>query len=233
MAARLKADEYRDGRTPTSLETWECFDTTTYRLLHTILEPVRLDGRPGTLPLHDLAGPALLPEAFAARDAQCRPLRPRDGEPSGGLGEQRMRAGELPARREPGGYAVSITAIPARTDVHPADPLDPNPLARLSCRLGALGDLLAQAPQRAGRERLLRGFPPRRAPGGAHIDRARGRGLRRTVGRHRQPPRRRRPAPGRRAVRHRSHRHPRPPQRGPSDRSPTSHPAPPRPCPGR
>ena len=55
----------------------------------------------------------------------------------------RIRSGELPARREPGGYAVSITAIPTRTDIRPADPLDPHPLARLSCRLGALGDLLA------------------------------------------------------------------------------------------
>ena len=154
-AARLEASRYRDARTPTSRETWECFDTTTYRLLHTIAGPVRWDGRTGT---HSLA---MLSQVL---DSYPRPLLPAmpdadlsARETANLLGvsvstvHSRIRAGEIPARQDRGGYAVSITAIPTRTDIRPADPLDPHPLARLSCRLGALGDLLAQArSERAG-----------------------------------------------------------------------------------
>ena len=154
-AARLEASRYRDARTPTSRETWECFDTTTYRLLHTITGPVRWDGRTGT---HSLA---MLSQVL---DNYPRPLLPAmpdadlsARETANLLGvsvstvHSRIRAGEIPARQDRGGYAVSIAGIPTRTDIRPADPLDPHPLARLSCRLGALGDLLARTrSERAG-----------------------------------------------------------------------------------
>ena len=154
-AARLEADRYRDARTPTSRETWESFDTTTYRLLHTIAGPVRWDGRTGT---HSLA---LLSQVLERYPRPLLPAMPDADlsarETANLLGvsvstvHARIRAGVLPARREPDGYAVSCAAIPARTDINPADPLDPHPLARLSCRLGALGDLLSLArSERAG-----------------------------------------------------------------------------------
>ena len=154
-AGRLEASRYRDARTLTSREAWECFDTTTYRLLHTIAGPVRWDGRTGT---HSLA---MLSQVL---DRYPRPLLPAmpdadlsARETANLLGvsvstvHSRIRAGEIPARQDRGGYAVSITAIPTRTDIRPADPIDPHPLARLSCRLGALGDLLTLArSERAG-----------------------------------------------------------------------------------
>ena len=154
-AARLEADHYRDARTPTSRETWECFDTTTYRLLHAIAGPVRWDGRTGTHSLATLPQvldgyPTPFAPAFPDADLSARETANLLGV-SASTVHSRIRAGELLARREPGGYAISRTAIPARTDIHPADPLDPHPLARLSCGLGALGDLLAHArSERAG-----------------------------------------------------------------------------------
>ena len=148
-AARLEASRYRDARTPTSRETWECFDTTTYRLLHTIAGPVRWDGRTGTHSLATLPQildgyPTPLAPAFPDADLSAREAANLLGV-SVSTVHSRVRAGEIPARQDRGGYAVSITAIPTRTDIRPADPLDPHPLARLSCRLGALGDLFAQA----------------------------------------------------------------------------------------
>ena len=152
-AARLEEARYRDSRTPTSREAWEGFDTTTYRLLHTIAGSVRWDGRTGTHSLAMLSQvldryPRPLLPAFPDADLSARETAKLLGV-SVSTVHSRIRAGEIPARREPGGYAVSVTAIPTRTDTRPADPLDPHPLARLSCRLGALGDLLALA--RSGR----------------------------------------------------------------------------------
>ena len=152
-AARLEEARYRDSRTPTSREAWEGFDTTTYRLLHTIAGSVRWDGRTCTHSLAMLSQvldryPRPLLPAFPDADLSARETAKLLGV-SVSTVHSRIRAGEIPARREPGGYAVSVTAIPTRTDTRPADPLDPHPLARLSCRLGALGDLLALA--RSGR----------------------------------------------------------------------------------
>jgi len=55
---------------------------------------------------------------------------------------RRVHRGGLHAVKEDGGFRFAGSSIDDRPDIHPADPTDPHPLARTSCALGALADLV-------------------------------------------------------------------------------------------
>ena len=55
---------------------------------------------------------------------------------------RRVHRGGLHAVKEDGGFRFASSSIGDRPDIHPADPTDPHPLARLSCALGAMTDLI-------------------------------------------------------------------------------------------
>ena len=115
--------------------------------------------------MRELVGPARTSNrAFAlSHAALCRvldaypaPLRGAATGPVGArearhlLGRPRsaviaeIRKGQIPATWDGRQYLVDVTDLPSRDDIRPANPLDPEPLPRLSCTLGVAADLIAQ-----------------------------------------------------------------------------------------
>ena len=143
--ARSVLVELTETDAPISRQQWESFDQTVYRLLH------ELDGA--------VSG-WLVSEQAAAQLHQVmrdypRPLQPVDDRADFSIKEaaqllgtsddavrKRIHAGAALAAPTGNGYRIPRSEVTAIRVVAPATTDDPHPIARLSCTLGALNDLL-------------------------------------------------------------------------------------------
>lgn len=141
----------RDSHDPITLTQWEQFDVTLHRVLH---ETLGVDG--GNVRLRDPSRTVLRSAIRSFPD----PLRPPAATPADRAQDARAAAtSEAAPRREDASGRLRVVrdndAAPAphgrdrdgRSDITPADPSDPHPLARLSVTLGALADQLNVAHQ--------------------------------------------------------------------------------------
>lgn len=143
--ARNVLTELQQTAAPISREQWESFDQTVYRLLHELAGAVTgwLSSEEAAAQLHRVM-----------RDYP-QPLQPVDDRPDFSTSEaahllgtsdnairKRIHAGTLLAAPTGIGYRVPRTEVMASRDVAPASSDDPHPIARLSCTLGALNDIL-------------------------------------------------------------------------------------------
>ena len=139
--------ELRDSPDPVPLDAWESFDATAYLLMRELVGPARTGTRALTLSHAALC---------RVIDAYPTPLRGANTATVGArevahlLGRPRsaviakIRKGQIPSTWDGRQYLVEVTNLPIRQDVRPADPLSPEPLARLSCTLGVATDLMAE-----------------------------------------------------------------------------------------
>ncbi len=141
----------RESDALTTTEQWDTFDDTLYRLLIEIVgieaEHVRtadpswraldLAIRSYPAPLRPPVDTRLLPSQ-AARYEDCHPDTIR----------WRYRRGHLHAVKEGETHLIRSSDVDARPDLRPADPTDPHPLARISCTLGAMADLVHESRSR-------------------------------------------------------------------------------------
>lgn len=146
--ADLLTRELRRTAAPVTSAQWNSYDATLHRLLLEIAGLNAFHVRPGDpsraamhlimrsypQPLHAPAGTTLTIEQ-AAPFLGYQPSAVRD----------LVRHGGLPARFEDGAYRIRSDDLPAEPDIHPAAPTDPHPLARVSCALGAMADLLHES----------------------------------------------------------------------------------------
>ena len=139
--------ELRDSPAPVPLSAWECFDVTAYQLMREIVGPARTSNRAFSLSHSALsrvldAYPAPLRSAatgtVGAREAAHLLGRPRAAVIA------QIRKGQIPSAWDGQQYLVDVMDLPSRDDIRPANPLDPEPLPRLSCTLGVAADLIAQ-----------------------------------------------------------------------------------------
>lgn len=143
--ARHALCELQQTEVPISQEQWESFDQTVYRLLHELDSTVT-----GWLSSEDAAAQL----HHVIRDYP-RPLQPVDDRPDFSTSEaahllgtsdnairKRIHAGTLLAAPTGNGYRVPRSEVTASRDVAPASSGDQHAIARLSCALGALNDLL-------------------------------------------------------------------------------------------
>ncbi|GAA2748315.1 hypothetical protein GCM10009868_40840 [Terrabacter aerolatus] len=143
--ARNVLTELQQTAAPISQEQWESFDQTVYRLLH------ELDGAvTGWLSSEEAAA-----QLHRVMRDYPQPLQPVDDRPDFSTSEaahllgtsdnairKRIHAGTLLAAPTGIGYRVPRTEVMASRDVAPASSDDAHPIARLSCTLGALNDIL-------------------------------------------------------------------------------------------
>lgn len=145
--ADLLVRELRNSTDPVSLAEWERFDITAYRLLHELVGPGRTgDDRTAVLAhaglvrvLQSYPTPLRPPvggTTYSTRQAAQLLGLPREGV------LHRIHRGDIPATTDGRSYAIAATDLDRRTDLGPADPINPHPLPRLSCTFGALADLL-------------------------------------------------------------------------------------------
>lgn len=140
--------ELRDIHPTITVDQWETFDITFHRVLHEII---------GTdahhVPAHD-PDTRLLKETARAYPTPLRPpadeyLSPSQVSRLTGTHVRKVyrdvHDGQLHAVHESGHHFVRTPQLDRRPDIHPADPTDPHPLARLSVTLGVLADLLHDA----------------------------------------------------------------------------------------
>ena len=139
--------ELRDSPDPAPLDAWESFDATAYLLMRELVSPARTGSRALALSHASLcqvidAYPAPLRGAttgtVGAREVAHLIGRPRSAVIAN------IRKGQIPSTWDGRQYLVEVTNLPIREDVRPADPLSPEPLARLSCTLGVAADLMAE-----------------------------------------------------------------------------------------
>lgn len=135
-------------RDPVSLARWEAFDQTLYRLLSELLTRRAVGAGlvdRAALPLYDTVKTYPTPLA-AIPDASEHTLA--DAARLTGVNRSTLRArilrGQIPATRTPDGWRIPHHGLDLRTDLRPADPTDPHPLARLAVTLGALHDVIQQ-----------------------------------------------------------------------------------------
>ena len=139
--------ELRSSPDPVPLGVWESFDATAYLLMRVLVGPARTGNRA-----------VALSHAALCRvlDAYPVPLR---GTATGLVGAREVahllgqprsaviasiRKGQIPSTWDGRQYLVDVTDLPTRRDIRPADPLSPEPLARLACTLGVAADLMAE-----------------------------------------------------------------------------------------
>lgn len=127
---------------------WDSFDVTLHRLLLELTGP-----QGGYVNANDPSRPAL---STAARSYPS-PLRPpvdtqlRTNDVAAYLNTtphsvvRRVRRGTLHSVKEGTHHLYDSASIDERPDIRPADPSDPHPLAKASCALGAMADLLREA----------------------------------------------------------------------------------------
>lgn len=143
--ARRVLAELQQTEFPISRQQWEAFDQTVYRLLH------ELDGAV-TGWLFSEAAAAQLHQVMRAYP---HPLQPVDDRPDFSIKEaaqllgtsenvvrNRIWAGTLLAAPTGSGYRIPRSEVTVRRDLRPASTDDTHPIARLSCTLGAMNDLL-------------------------------------------------------------------------------------------
>jgi hypothetical protein len=139
--------ELRDSQAPVPLTAWESFDATAYLLMRELVGPARTGNRAFVL---SQAALSRVLDAYPAplRSAATGPVGAREaahllGRPRSAV-IAKIRNGQIPAAWDGRQYLVDVTDLPSRDDVRPANPVDPEPLPRLSCTLGAAADLIAQ-----------------------------------------------------------------------------------------
>lgn len=138
----------RESHHPLTLQEWERFDVTLHRALN---ETLGADA--SYVHCRDPHRAALL----CAIRAYPTPLRPPADIPltpaqaarllnitERGV-HRKIRAGHLRAVHDENAVTLHARDLDQRPDITPADPTDPQPLARLTVTLGALGDLLHHA----------------------------------------------------------------------------------------
>ncbi|GAB3077809.1 hypothetical protein GCM10027053_47750 [Intrasporangium mesophilum] len=137
--------QLRGSTVPTTSAQWDTFDVTLHRLLLEFIGPDASRVRaadPTWRPLHlairtypsPLRPPidAHLTPAVAARYTNLRPQTLR----------YRIRRGHLRSVKDGENHLIHSQDLDTRPDIRPADPTDEHPLARISCTLGALADLI-------------------------------------------------------------------------------------------
>lgn len=146
--ADLLTRELRRAGGVTTVAQWETFDTTVHRLL---LELVGIGYR--YVRYDDPIGRALR----KAIETYPVPLRPPAGEQltiagashyldtSADAVARKVRRGQLHAVRVDGIDLIDTQEIDQRPDIRPADPSDAHPVAKLSCTLGAMADMVRHA----------------------------------------------------------------------------------------
>ena len=137
--------QLRASEVPVTRAQWETFDVTLHRLLHELVRPDVAHAVPGD-PTR-----AALTAASAPTPTRCVPSHHRPlstAEAARQLGHTndwvhaQIRRGNLHAVHDGRDTYIPAAALDDRTDITPADPTDPHPLARVATTLGALADLL-------------------------------------------------------------------------------------------
>ncbi len=146
--ADLLTRELRRTTTPVTRAQWNTYDATLHRLLLEIAGLNAFHVRPGDpsrAPMHQAMRsypqPLHAPIGTTLTIEQAAPFLGYQPSTVRNL----VRHGGLPATFEDGAYQIKTDDLPAEPDTHPADPTDPHPLARVSCALGAMADLLHEA----------------------------------------------------------------------------------------
>lgn len=146
--ADLLTRELRRTVDVTTVAQWETFDTTVHRLL---LELVGIGYR--YVRYDDPVGRALR----KAIESYPVPLRPPAGEQltiagasryldtSAAAVARKVRRGQLHSIRVDGIDIIDTQELDQRPDIRPADPTDAHPMAKLSCTLGAMADMVRHA----------------------------------------------------------------------------------------
>lgn len=146
--ADLLTRELRSAVDATTVAQWETFDTTVHRLL---LELVGIGYR--YVRYDDPVGRALR----KAIESYPVPLRPPAGEQltiagasryldtSAAAVARKVRRGQLHSVPVDGIDLIDTQELDQRPDIRPADPTDAHPMAKLSCTLGAMADMVRHA----------------------------------------------------------------------------------------
>ena len=138
---------------PVDTALWESFDTTAYRLVRELIGPGRDDTGACTSSratllhvIHAYPTPLRPPldVDFSARAAR-RFVRSNKDEFIA-----RLRAGRPPATDGGGPRRIRSADLDTRSDIVPADPTDPHPLARLATTLGVLADMVSEERRHPG-----------------------------------------------------------------------------------
>ena len=147
--------ELHDRPDSVPLNAWVSFDATAYLLMRELVGPARIGNRAFTLSQASLCR---MIDAYPAplRSATTGPVDTREvahllGRPRSVIMAS-IRKGEIPATWDGRQYLVDAADLPNGREVRPADPLNPEPLSRLSCTLGAAADLVAQNRSRLTRD---------------------------------------------------------------------------------
>ena len=140
--------ELRRTTVSITAEHWRTFDATVHRLLLEIAGLNASHVRPGdpsrsamVLAVRGYPQPLQPPPGTTLTPAQAAPflsLRPDTVR-------RLVRDGELAGTLENGTYQIDSAQVCPGGTIHPAEPDDPHPLARVSCALGALADLLHES----------------------------------------------------------------------------------------
>jgi len=137
--------QLRGSEVPVSRAQWETFDVTLHRLLHELIRPDM------ALPVPGDPTRTALTAAIRAYPAPLRPVHQRPlstAEAARQLGHTsdwvhaQIRRGNLHAVHDGRDTYIPAAAPDDRTDITPADPTDPHPVARIAATLGALADLI-------------------------------------------------------------------------------------------
>ena len=139
----------RDSNDPINADQWRTFDATVHRLLQQVLGPegrnVPLGDRRRLFLLGVMRGYPASPEQ-PVPDSRSGSQAPLETEQGATFKPPRTTAGRhlriVPS--DPDCFAATPRLDAPRNSAVPADPTDPHPLARLSCTLGALADLVDQ-----------------------------------------------------------------------------------------
>lgn len=143
--ARLTLADLQRSRQPVSMQQWESFDQSIYRLLHELVS-ARVGWSPADA--HTVA----LHRAFRDYPQPLQPVgdqpdfTPREAARFLGISEaatrKSIRAGALLAAPTDTGYRIPRGELTLNGPVHPSPSDDDHSLARLACIVGALTDLL-------------------------------------------------------------------------------------------
>ena len=140
--------ELRRTSVPITAEQWRTFDATVHGLLLEIAGHNASHVRPGdpsrsamVLALRGYPQPLQPPPGTTLTPAQAAPFLSLAPDTVRRL----VRDGELAGTLENGTYQIDSAQVCLGGSIHPADPTDRHPLARVSCALGALADLLLES----------------------------------------------------------------------------------------
>ena len=137
--------QLRVSEVPVTRSQWETFDVTLHRLLHELVRPDMAPAVPGD-PTRLALSAAVRAYPDPLRPVVHRPLSPSEaaqqlGQTTAWVHAQ-IRRGNIHAIHDGRDTHIPATALASRSDITPADPTDPHPLARVAATLGALADLL-------------------------------------------------------------------------------------------